>query len=145
MANISKRKVEVRVLETLNLQLIASIVGAKTRRDAHALVAELLTETERTILAKRFGIIAMLARNYSFEQIQELLKVSPDTVVRIWRQLRAGKLRCLTRYARNNPQKFEGESFMEELEKLLRAGMPPRGRGRNAFIKRMLRESEYYG
>ena len=136
MTRISKKKLKSSVSEAIGAQLLGSIIHARTKRDAHALLTELLTSSERIMLAKRFAIIAMLARGYSFTQIEKLLETSSDTVVRISRDVRIGKYPALVQYAKNNPKKIEGESFLSLLEKLLAAGMPPRGKGRWAAFKR---------
>ncbi len=135
MAYVSKKKPKQHVIDAMSEQLLMSVVHARTKKDAVALLTELLSETERTMLAKRFAVIAMLARNYSFTQIEGLLKMSPDTVVRLWKKMKNGEYERLLRYARNNPKKFEEETFLDLLEKLLQAGMPPRGRGRWKWLK----------
>lgn len=145
VTRISKKKLADETLRAMSDQFLMSIVHVRTKRDALALINELLSKTERIMLAKRFAIIAMLARGYSFSQIEDLLKVSPDTVVRIWRDAKEGRYAHVARYARNNPKKFEGGSFIDLLETLLRAGMPPRaGKGRWSVINRLARDSEYY-
>lgn len=144
MTRISKKKLEEIVRQSISDQLLMSIVHARTRREAEALLTELLGTSERTMLAKRFAIVAMLVRGYSAPQIEEMLKVSPDTVGRVWRDIRTGRYPSVIRYAKNNPKKFEGESFSDLLTKFLEAGLPPRGRGKKAYFERLLRRSEYF-
>ena len=143
MTRISKKKLKSDVLEAVVMQLLESIVYARTKREASILVNELLTETERVMLAKRLASIAMLARGYSFSQIETLLEISPDTVSRMWRRMRLVEYPHLVKHLRLNPKKFEGETFLDVLEKILSAGMPPRGRGRWDAFKRMARSTEY--
>lgn len=85
----------------------------------------------------------MLVRGYSFTQIEKLLETSTDTIARIQRDVRLGKYPALVQYAKNNPKKFEGESFLGLLETLLEVGMPPRGRGRWTTLKRGARKGTY--
>ncbi len=144
MTRISKKKLQDPVRDSIGDHLLMSIVHARTKREAGTLVTELLTSSERTMLAKRFAIIAMLVRGYSAPQIEEVLKVRPDTVGRIWRDIRKGRYASIIRYAKNNPKKFEGESFSELLTKFLQAGLPPRGRGKKAYFDRLIRQSEYF-
>jgi len=144
MAHISKKKMQDTVRDAVAAQFFMSVVHARTKREAQALLSELLGDTERLMLGKRFAVIAMVVRGYSESQITELLKISPDTVARVRRNIRTGAYPRLIRYAKNNPRKFEGESFMELLEKIMQAGMPPRGSGRWKRVDRMLRDSEYF-
>ncbi|MBI2029186.1 hypothetical protein HYT02_02110 [Candidatus Gottesmanbacteria bacterium] len=50
------------------------------------LLTELLTKTERTIIAKRLFIGILLTKGYSYRQIRTLLKVSFPTItmVKFW-------------------------------------------------------------
>jgi uncharacterized protein YerC len=135
MVRISKRKLSDAVKESIGEQLLLSIVHARSRKDAHALLSELLGSEERIVLAKRFATVAMLMRGYSIGQIEDMLKISPDTINRIWKDIQKGRYQRVIRYTKNNPRKFEGDSFLDMLEKLLQAGLPPRGRGRWAFLR----------
>ncbi|MES2134753.1 MAG: Trp family transcriptional regulator [Patescibacteria group bacterium] len=144
MAHTSKKKLAPNTAETIGDYFLMSVVHARTKRDAYALIKELLGKEERIVLAKRLAIIVMLVRSYSAPQIEELLKVSPDTVGRIVRDMKKGRYAHVIRYAKNNSKKFEGESFLDLLEKLLEAGVLPLGRGRWDAFKRGARQSEYY-
>lgn len=144
MTRVSAKKVKQQVFETMSEQLIESVFHARTKRDAKALLRELLTDAERVMLAKRFAIIALLARGYSFQQIQTLLSVSPDTVGRLWREVKKGNYEALTRYAKNNPKKIEQGAFLRFIVELAEVGMPPRGRGRWAYFNKTVRQGKYY-
>ncbi|OGG44072.1 hypothetical protein A2841_02065 [Candidatus Kaiserbacteria bacterium RIFCSPHIGHO2_01_FULL_48_10] len=143
--HISKKKLATNTLEGITDYFLMSIVYARSKKDASVLVNELLGTEERTTLAKRLAIIAMLTHNYSATQIEECLKVSPDTIGRVWRDIKKGRYRHVVRYSHNNKKRFEGESLMDTLEKILTAGglMPPIG-GRNKILERLMRESEYF-
>lgn len=143
MTRVSKKKLRPDIAKRLGDQLIESIVQARTKRDAAFFIDELLTETERIMLAKRFAIIAMLARGYSFGQIEKLLKVSGSTIVLTWRSFKNGQYPHLVHYAQRNPKKVEGTSFVDLLESLMTI-MPPRaGKGRYRVLNRSIREGRY--
>lgn len=125
-------------------QLIESVLHARTKRDARVLLNELLTDTERVMLAKRFAVIAMLAHGYSFQQIQRLLLVSPDTVGRLWRDIKNGSHSTLIQYAKNNPRKLEQGIVLRFIEELIEAGMPPYGKGRWTHFNKTVRRGRYY-
>src|SRR3989344_691499 len=122
MVHISKKKLAPRTINALSDFFLVAIVHARTKRDAHALVSELFGPEERALLAKRFAIIAMLVGGYSTMQIADMLKVSPNTVARIWQNLKKGQYPHVARYAKNNRKNFEGESFMDALGMLLSVG-----------------------
>ncbi len=145
MVRISKQKIKKETAEAINSQLVSSIMHTHSKRDASALFSELMTDSEQVVLAKRFAIIAMLTRDYSFAQIQQLLKVSPDTIGRVWCSMKRGQYEHLVRYAKNNPKKFDGSSLSSLLDDLARGGiLPPRGRGRWKEFRRAARTSTYY-
>lgn len=144
MTRVSEKKVKQHVFETMSEQLIESVLHARTKRDAKALLRELLTDTERVMLAKRFAIIVMLVHRYSFQQIQTLLSVSPDTVSRLWREIKKGNYENLARYAKNNPKKIEQGTLLRFIVELAEVGMPPRGRGRWAYFNKTVRRGKYY-
>jgi transposase len=102
------------------------------------LAAELLSQTERVMLAKRLAVVVMLTRGYSFSQIETMLSVTPQTVSRIFRELKKGNYRKISRYARDRTRHFKETGFWDEIERMLRLGMPPRiGPRRFAQFRRL--------
>jgi uncharacterized protein YerC len=144
MAHVSPKKVAQKAFSAMQKQLLMSVVHARTKNEGAVLLSELLTKTERVMLAKRLAAIAMVVRGYSIDQIMNTLQISADTVGRIRLGVQQKQWAHLVRYVRNNPKKFEENSFLDVLEKLLQAGMPPRGRGRWDTFKRATRTSEYF-
>jgi len=91
-------------------------------------LGELLGEEEQIMLAKRFAAIAMLAEGNSLYRTGQLLDMSPSTVERLRNNMRDGAYDSLIARLKQNKQAYE--DFWETLEVVLRAGMPPIGRGR---------------
>lgn len=78
-------------MEKIYAELLAHITSKGKAKDRSALCSDLLTHTERIMFAKRLAIICMLGEGYSFGAIQEIVRVSPSTVGRIWKAMRRGK------------------------------------------------------
>ena len=95
----------------------------RSKKEAAQLMDNLLTPTEKIMLAKRIAIVLMLSEGYSFKGIEKSLKVTPQTVMRFWKMRKAGKFFYLTRREKES-------DFWKDLEKFLQAGLPPRGKGR---------------
>ena len=76
------------------------------------------------MLAKRLAMILMLERGYSFSIIQKILKVTPQTIVRLWK------------ITKQSSHKHIISGFWQELEEIVFFGMPPRGRQRQ-FMRRI--------
>jgi len=84
-------------------QLISEL-GKKNGAQS-ALMRELLTNTEKIMLAKRLALIVMLGKGHSFEQISETLKISPSTIARFSLAAESGKYDAITNQMKNSKTK----------------------------------------
>lgn len=91
MTHVSRHAPSRRVSDK-TLDLFMSCVTAKwSASERKSFFHELITPTERIMLSKRLAIIYMLVKGYTFDDIQETLRVSPTTVAKFWSQIRRGK------------------------------------------------------
>jgi len=67
-----------------------SLAKLKNAQEAEKFYLDLLTYTEKVVLAKRWAIAVLLLRGLGYSEIKELLKVSDPTITRVRNQLRAG-------------------------------------------------------
>ncbi len=91
MTHISRQPLNSNISEEIYSALVDHITSKGSIETRVLLCTELLTKTERLMLAKRLAIINMLGEGYSFEAIQESLKVSPSTIGRLWQSIQNGK------------------------------------------------------
>ncbi len=127
MVYISKKKLDPKIESVLSDQLLSFIAAAHTKREAAILATELLTDSERVMLAKRLAIVVMLERGYSFQEIERSLKVTAQTISRLWRQRKEDKFQKICRYARNYTSHFKrGDRFIQVLEDWLSVSGPSR-------------------
>ena len=124
MPHVSKHALEKKFENKIFKVLLEHLTFKEERRIRMRLCSELLTPTERTMLAKRFVIIAMLGEGVSFEKIQETLKVSPSTVGRIWSAMQHGAFPASVALAK---KRTRGGIF-PVLEKILDFPLPRSGR-----------------
>lgn len=129
MVYVSKKKVDPKIESVLADQLLSFLAAAKTKREAATLANELLTDAERAMLAKRLAVIVMLERGRSFQEVEHALKVTPQTISRLWRQRREGAFIKICRYARANTAHFKkrNDRFMETLEEWFTLSGPSKG------------------
>lgn len=127
MTHVSQKRVKRETAKRLEERFVRFILSLKNSKQGELLLKELLTPTEQTMLAKRVGIIWMLDRNYSFYRIQKTLKVSTSTILRFWKQKQSG---AFVHTLGSFKKEQEAKKFWETLETFMRAGLPPRGRGR---------------
>lgn len=81
MPHISKHAIAENVIRELEERVIAVIsdTGSKTR---NRIFKEILTKTERLMIAKRLAMIYLVQKDTATHTISEMLKVSPSTVAR---------------------------------------------------------------
>lgn len=119
----------------MSVEFIETLASLKGRQEIKGFLSELLTPTEKIMLAKRLAIVLMLQKHFPFLAIERTLKVSPSTISRFWRASQEKPFQFLTKKLKGDKAKKE---FWETVEWLLQAGMPPMGRGRWANVYRML-------
>ncbi len=120
MPHISRHIPEKKISDKIYTELIAYLTTKGSVRDRRELAFQLLTHTERIMLAKRLAIICMLGEGYSFEDIQETLRVSPSTVGRLWQGMQKDKYRHILRLAK----KGLAISIIDLMEKILSLPRP---------------------
>ncbi len=102
---------------------------ANTRKgDFSKTLYEILTPTERLMLAKRIGIVGMLIGNYSSREISLTFKVSTSTVANIQKQIEDRKFDHVATIFKNKEYR---KSFFGVLETLVTVG----GIGQNSQKK----------
>ncbi len=80
------------------------------------------------MLAKRFCAVMMYMEGNSSYRVWQLLQMSPSTAEVIRKDFESGRYINIVTLLRKRKQDYI--AFWEVLDVVLRAGMPPRGRGR---------------
>ena len=83
MAQISKRHLSIQVQDKIIGTLLEAVSQVKGKEDTQLFLNDLLTPTERVVLAKRLAIAVLLLNGWGYESIQNFLKVSSDTVGKV--------------------------------------------------------------
>jgi uncharacterized protein YerC len=130
MPHVSRHVPEKKITDKIYAELLEHITARGSEKDRSTLCSDLLTPTERIMLAKRLAIICMLGEGYPFEDIQEVLRVSPSTIGRLWSAIQKGKYVRITQIVRKRKL---SDSILGLLEKLLSIPRPRHG-PRWAFI-----------
>jgi hypothetical protein len=127
MTNVSKRKLPEKEFVKLRSQFEKAIskLDAKT---AGPFVRELLGPEEYLMLAKRLCAVVMYVEGNSSYRVWQLLNMSPSTAEKIRLDYYNGRYKHVTAALMKHRKDYE--EFWSVLEVVLRAGMPPRGRGR---------------
>jgi uncharacterized protein YerC len=127
MPHVSKKRLKKKMATELADQFLTFLSNTRTKADARILARELLSQTERVMLAKRLSTIILLVRGYTFQQIGDSLGVTPQTVTRLWHSLNEEKYQKIVEYALARPSSpKQKESFMDAFIRAIHMGMPPR-------------------
>lgn len=86
MTQISKRFLSKDIQERMYEIFCQSLVLCKNKQIASSFLEDLLTTTEKIMLAKRVSIAFLLLKNYDYNAINQTLKVSNQTIwnVKTW-------------------------------------------------------------
>ncbi len=130
MPHISSRKLKKENLQELYNEFSIALEKSAKKSWAKFFLNDFLTRTEKIMLAKRFAVIYLLSKDIPPSYIADALCMSPATIFRMSLKYDIGKYSSLLRAI-----KKEEKDIWGILEKILRAGLPPRaGRGRWKFL-----------
>ena len=80
MAQISKRYVDQTMMNRINELLFDLLLTMADKKEVNSVLSELLTTTERTMIAKRVACFYLLIKKVSIREIEDTLKISTCTV-----------------------------------------------------------------
>lgn len=103
MAQVSKYPISQSVYEQIFNLLLKIFSDSCTKTEANNLLEDLLTPTERIMLAKRLAIALLLSKKYQYQDISKILRVSKGTIAMI-----------------NLSLKFTGKGYKYFIDKVLR-------------------------
>ena len=90
MPQVSRRPVKTELSNRMNEILWESLAKLGNKQDISAFLQDILTHTERIMLAKRLTIALLLYRGWDQEAIDSYLKVSLGTIQTVKRNLNSG-------------------------------------------------------
>lgn len=87
---VSKKDVSYKIEKKIFRSLYQVLSDLKKPSDVEKFLSDVLSETEKTVLAKRLGIAYYLNKNKSYEAIRQDLKVSSATIANVQKWLEEG-------------------------------------------------------
>ena len=121
MVRISKQKVNKKVLNQINNRLVDVVSKLENNSSTQKFLDDLLTESEKIVLAKRLAVIFMLQENISWYKISVLLKVSPTTVRKIAIDIDLEKYENVLKIVRQRKNRM---TFWVGMDLVLKMGIP---------------------
>lgn len=107
MSHVSNKRISKETARKIAEHLDKALKVLGRASNTAAFTDELLSETERVMIAKRLGIIVMLMRGESFASIKNQLGVTNQTVLRMYKALKAGKFKQLTKFIRRQDKQSD--------------------------------------
>ena len=129
MPHLSEADLDAATHKRITRQL-SGMLADKNAYVLSLLLHDLLTKTERLMLAKRLAAIVLLERGEQPYHIHQALKLSQSTILRLGNTLDRGGYQEITKALRQK------STLLDDIEKILQAGMPPRGKGRWRFLRK---------
>ena len=127
MTRVSKKDLDPKHLQKLYTQL-GKMIAHLDQKKASVFLEELFGREEKIMIAKRLAAVVMLIEKNSNYRIAQLLQMSPSTVERLRQNYHTGAYEGIEKMLLKNRQAYE--DFWKTLEIVLRAGLPPRNKGR---------------
>ncbi len=107
---VSKTQVNKQVEKKIFKELYKVLADFRKPKQVESFFKDVLSETERTVIAKRLGIAQMLHQGKSYKEIKDSLKVSSATIASVssWLEKGGEGLKLAIRV-------IEAEEWAEEL------------------------------
>lgn len=83
MSQVSRRKVQLSIENKIYNTLFEAIAKLRSEKEIQEFLNDLLSPTERIMVAKRLAIAALLLKGYQYETISDILKVSSTTIGKV--------------------------------------------------------------
>ena len=143
MTKISRRFLNTDLENHIFELFLKTVVEIQTPEDARSFIQDLLSPTERVMLTKRLAIAVLLAKGYTYDAIDDTLKVSRSTIMNVSLWLKHGKsgYRKVVEKILNAQRK---ESLIDKVEEILIKLSPPKRYGSIAFEKKQKMGKELY-
>lgn len=90
MSQISKYPISKQISDRIFEIFLNTLVNIRSKNEANEFISDLLTPTEKVMLAKRLAIAFLLEKNYDYRTIQSLIRVSTGTIASVNLFLRHG-------------------------------------------------------
>jgi uncharacterized protein YerC len=117
MAQVSRRMLKPGVWNRVFNLFLATFSNVKSKEELRIFIEDLLSPTEKTMLAKRFAIAILLAKGNSYDSIMDTVKVTSGTVSKVKILLRYGK--GLNKAIEKALKKDRIRIFWEEMQDLM--------------------------
>lgn len=143
MTKVSRRILDKDLEKRIFELFITTILNLKQQKDVEDFIEDLLSPTEKIMLVKRLAIAMLLTKGYTYDEIDDKLKVSRPTIMNVsyWlRHGRGGYQKVVERIVRDQKR----EALFESIEEILLRLSPPKRYGSLAFQNKQKQGKELF-
>lgn len=143
MTKISRKRLESQVEKRIYEIFSETIVSLDNPQKVEEFFNELISPTEKLMLAKRLAIAILLEKGYTYEDIISVLKVSRTTIqsVSLWYKFRGiGYKKAVDKYI----NRIKKQDFIDNIEELLLKFSMPAAYGSLRYFKKQQEGKELY-
>ncbi|PIR79923.1 MAG: hypothetical protein COU25_02920 [Candidatus Levybacteria bacterium CG10_big_fil_rev_8_21_14_0_10_35_13] len=144
MTKVSKRLLDKNLENRIFEVFIKTIVDLKNPNDVQNFINDLLSPVERIMLVKRLAIAILLTKGYTYQMIDDTLKVSHPTIMKVSLELKYGINNGYKRVVDNFLEHEKREELIDKIEELLLQISPPKALGSLAFEKKRQKGKELF-
>lgn len=83
MTQVSRYPISKKVADRIFEVFLKTLVEIKSNEEADQFISDLLTPTEKIMLAKRLAIAFLLEKGYDYRSIQKIIRVSAPTITSV--------------------------------------------------------------
>lgn len=126
MTKVSKRLLNKNLENRIFEVFIKTIVDLKDPDDVRNFINDLLSPVERIMLVKRLAIAILLTRGYTYQMIDDALKVSQPTIMKVSLGLKYGVNNGYKKVVDNFLKREKREESIDKIEEILLQLSPPK-------------------
>lgn len=113
MAQISKRHIDQTMISRINELLNDLLLTLSDKKEVDEILSELLTPTEKTMIAKRIACFYLLIKKVPIHEIEDTLKISTSTVAYFKHYLDRSSV--IKKYLTNKLKNEKFKRFIEDI------------------------------
>ena len=132
MTKISRRFLNKELERHIFELFLKTIIDLKSPAETQVFIEDLLSPTERIMITKRLAIAVLLTKGYTYDDIDETLKVSRATIMNVSLWLKNGK-NGYRKVVNRILESQKRESLIDKVEEILLKLSPPKRYGSAAF------------
>src|SRR3989344_3393803 len=143
MTKLSKRFLNKELEKHIFELFIKTIIDLKSPGETQVFIEDLLSPTERIMITKRLAIAVLLTKGYTYDDIDETLKVSRATIMNVSLWLKNGK-NGYRKVVNKILESQKREYLIDKVEEILLKLSPPKRYGSAAFESKQNTERKLF-